>query len=307
MNISVIDLGTNTFNLLIASVLNNTFTPIYSTKRFVQLGKGGINKKILQDDAIERAMFTLKEYKQFSIDYNCDQTIAIATSAIRNANNGNDFVKKVKQELGIEISTIDGNKEAEYIYLGARAAVDLSEGKSIVMDVGGGSTEFIICNHKQIFWKQSFEVGAARLKEAFHFTEPISLAEIKNIENHVETILAPLFIEAKKHGINRIVGCSGAFSSFAAILVNQENKPEELKGKTHYSFDVKKFKQVNQLLISSDLNARLEIPGLIQERAPMIVVGSVLVNYVLNKLDIKSFELSRFSLKEGVVFNYINQ
>ena len=307
MNLAVIDLGTNTFNLLVAEVDSLSFKVLHNTKKFVQLGKGGINHQILQQDAIKRAMETLAEYRAIAEKHNCDQIKAIATSAVRNADNGQEFIEKVYEELGISIEVIDGDREAAYIYEGAKNAVALGDEKSLIMDVGGGSTEFIICDNNQIYWKQSFEVGAARLYEKFHHSEPIKKAEISAIQQHLEDILAPLIEESKVHQFSKLIGCSGAFTSFAAVILCKQGAIEQLKGQKHYRFPLADFHHLHHDLIRMDLTERLKLDGLIHERAPMIVVGSILVNFILTHLPIKSFELSRYALKEGVGYEQLNK
>ena len=307
MNLAVIDLGTNTFNLLVAKADQQGFEVLYNTKKFVQLGKGGINHQIIQDDAIQRAMETLSAYKIIAQEHHCETIKAIATSAVRNAENGQDFIQKVKREIGIQIEVIDGDQEAAYIYAGAKNAISLGNKKSLIMDVGGGSTEFIICDENEIFWKQSFEVGAARLYEMFHHSEPITQKEINAIEAHLKDILSPLLEESKVHQFSTLIGCSGAFTSFAAVILCKQSNIEKLKGQKQYQFPILEFRSLHKELIQMDLPQRLKLEGLIQERAPMIVVGSILVNFILSNLPIENFELSRYALKEGVIYDSLTQ
>jgi len=305
MNIAVIDLGTNTFNLLIASIDGSSFVAKYTTKEFVQLGKGGINSQIIQDDAFNRGLNTLNRFKEKATTMNCEQIICIATSAIRNASNGKDFVNAAKRDFNLEVKVIDGNQEAEYIYLGATQAIAQTDNNMLIMDVGGGSTECILCNHKEIFWKQSFEVGAARLFEGFHKSNPISKDETLAIEQHLKIILAPLVQACKEHPFTDLIGCSGAFSSFASIIMHIEDNDDTIDAPKEYLFDIKKFFHIHNDLLKSTLEDRLELKGLVKQRAPMIVVGSILVNYILNELSVTKFELSKYALKEGVIVDFI--
>lgn len=307
MNIAVIDLGTNTFNLLIAAVNQQSFQAKFITKEFVQLGKGGINSKIIQDDAFLRGMNTLGRFKEKAESFSCKKVLCIATSAIRNAENGGDFVNQVKEQLNLDIQVIDGDKEAEYIYLGAKHAIAASNENMLIMDVGGGSTEFILCNHHEIFWKQSFEVGAARLFEGFHKSDPILVSEVTAIENHLKTTLKPLVEATKKHSFSSLIGCSGAFSSFASIIMHIEDEDDMIDSPKEYNFDISKFFHVHNDLIKSTLEERLALKGLIKQRAPMIVVGSILVNYILKELSVTKFELSKYALKEGVIMDFIKR
>ncbi|MCC6689956.1 MAG: phosphatase, partial [Bacteroidia bacterium] len=162
MLVAVIDLGTNTFNLLIAELLAaGKYRILYNTKLPVKLGKGGINKNQLLPDAMERGINALNDYKNIIAQYNVAKTYAFATSAMREATNSNEFIKRI-HELGISVDVISGDREAELIYKGVRLAIDIGEQHVVVMDIGGGSTEFIIANNKQILWKKSFLLGVSR-------------------------------------------------------------------------------------------------------------------------------------------------
>lgn len=307
MKVAVIDIGTNTFNLLICSFKSNHLVLDHVEKDFVFLGKGGINKNLIVDEAIQRGITCLKKFKTTAQLFQVDQIIAIATSAVRNASNGKQFINQVKIETEIEIQVIAGSEEAKYIYHGARAALNFGSSPILLMDVGGGSTEFIIANNKEIIWKQSFEVGASRLFERFHHSDPISTNEIAAIENYLLEFLQPVLREAKKHNISTLVGSSGAFTSFAKMVASRLNESEKLIKTPSYHFNLLEMRKLKDEIIVSNLEERLQMKGLIKERAPMIVVGIVLVNFILEQLQISNFKLARFALKEGAAFQHFNQ
>src|ERR1700761_8968309 len=171
--IAVMDLGTNTFHLLIAESIGGEIREIVHEQDPVKLGEGGINKGLIQPPSFERGIKSMLRYKELIQENDVLKVRAIATSALRNAANGIDFINEVETQTGIQIEIIDGNVEAEYIYKGIKAAGCLSAQNSLIVDIGGGSVEFIIFNDKEIKWKQSFEVGAARLMDLFHHTDPI--------------------------------------------------------------------------------------------------------------------------------------
>lgn len=305
MKVAIIDIGTNTFNLLIASSEQSKLKLEHVDKTFVFLGKGGINKNTIQPDAFERGIQCLETFKTTANQHDCYEIIAIATSAVRNADNGKDFVHQTFLKTGIEIQTISGDREAELIYKGAKQAVDFGTKPTLLMDVGGGSTEFIICDQTQIFWKQSFEVGAARLFEQFHKNDPITSREISEIDNHLASILAPLFNQCNKYKISTLIGSAGAFTSFAKIVANKKQEIEKLKKTSSYEFNLSEFYTVHESLLKTQLNERNSIQGLIQERAPMIVVGTVLVNFILKELKISDFKLARYAMKEGMASEFL--
>ena len=307
MKIAIIDIGTNTFNLLVATKPNRRLIPIEIHKEFVFLGKGGINNNRLQEDAILRGLTALIKFKEIADNLGASKIIAIATSAVRNAENGKVFIDKTKALTGIEVKTINGNQEAEYIYKGAREATSFGRKPVLLMDVGGGSTEFIICNKNQVYWKKSIEVGAARLYESFHKSNPMIPSEVSEIENHLEEILFPVFEKAKEFELETLIGSSGAFTSFAKIIANRLNEAEKLVYSSEYDIDLVEFQNIKDDIINLTLEERFKIPGLIKERAPMIVVGTVLVNFILERLNIVQFKLARYALKEGVASDFLNR
>lgn len=307
MKVAVIDIGTNTFNLLIASKKGKKLTLESVVKEFVFLGKGGINKKEILPDAMERGIKTLSRYKKIADSENVLDIVAIATSAVRSSDNGKEFVNRVTQETGIKIQVISGDKEAEYIYEGAKEATNFGSKPILLMDVGGGSTEFIICNNEKILWKKSIEVGASRLYDEFHNNDPITNHEINDINQHLSVNLKSVVTEAQKYNIDTLIGSSGSFTSFAKIIAHRKNEIEKMKLTCAYDFDLMEFNKVTSNIIQTRLEDRYKIPGLIKERAPMIVVGTVLVSYMLDQLNIEKFKLARYALKEGVAINYLNK
>ena len=214
---AVIDMGTNTFHLLLVELDNVTFKTIYKEKIPVKLGKGGINQNNLAEDALKRAYHTLKHFKNLIDGEHIDQVFAFATSAVRNAENGPEFVKTVKETIGINIQVLSGEEEAQMIYQGIRLSGSLNGQTDLMMDIGGGSVEFIIGNSQESFWKQSFEIGGQRLLELFHYHDPILPEEIDKLEGYLEEKLQPLIEAIQKYKPLGLVGASGTFDTLTDI------------------------------------------------------------------------------------------
>lgn len=307
MKIAVIDLGTNTFNLLIAEVNSiNHYRILYSTKAAVQLGKGGITKKIITPDAIDRGVATIGSYLQRISTYNVDKVYAYATSAVRSAKNGNEFTDRIKNEFNLDINVISGEKEAELTYYGVKLGVNLKEEISLIMDIGGGSTEFIICNKYQIFWKKSFEVGAARVLEAFQPSDPITPQEVKNIEAYFNQELEELFQAIDQYKATTLIGSSGSFDTFAEVIAHKFYEPSIVEGITEYSFNMADYYNIHEQLINTTREERLNTKGLLPMRVDMIVIASIFTNFILTKGGFSNMRLSAYSLKEGVLNEVIN-
>jgi exopolyphosphatase/guanosine-5'-triphosphate,3'-diphosphate pyrophosphatase len=304
MKIAVIDLGTNTFNLLIVETDNNGgYKKIASNRIPVKLGEGSINRGFIADIPFNRGISALKEYSKTIKELKIEKVVALATSAIRTAKNGLDFISKARSEAGIEVEVIDGNREAELIYFGNRKAVKMDDNLSLIMDIGGGSTEFIIANADTIFWKKSFLLGAARLLEFIKPSDPITESESKRLFNYFDEQLIPLLDACKKYKPVELIGSSGAFDSIVDMMAGEYNEETLSDKKTEYDIDLIKYFPLSKKIIASTYNQRLKTKGLIEMRVDMIVISCLFVDYILTRLDLKKLRVSTYSLKEGVLFN----
>lgn len=299
--VAVMDLGTNTFHLLIAEANPDHPKELLHLYEPVRLGKGGINKGIIQPDAFERGINTMQMFRDHMDRFNVGPVKAIATSALRSTANGKDFIAQVKQQTGIQIEVIDGEREAEYIYRGVKASGCLSGQNSLIIDIGGGSVEFIICNNEGITWKQSFEIGAARLMERYHETDPISAESISELQEYLDHVLTPLFEAAAQTPVKKLIGSSGAFETFAEVMELEKGNPFNLKAVKCMDLDTGEFEELTARLISSSHEERAATRGIIPLRVDMIVVASLITRYVMDRLQIYEVAMSMYSLKEGVL------
>lgn len=299
--VAVMDLGTNTFHLLIVEGGIDSFKTLRHDHVAVKLGEGGINKGFIADAAFERGLNTMKGFQQYIEYFEVTEVRAIATSALRNASNGSNFIEQVKAETGIKIETIDGDTEASYIYYGVRASDVLNSAKSLILDIGGGSVEFIIANKHRIFWKQSFEIGAARLMDKFHQADPIPAEAVEALHQYLDEKLVPFYNEVGKYNIENLVGSSGAFETFAELAERQKGNPFDLKTIKNYHFNKEDLLTLTESLIHSSHQQRLHNPHIIPVRVDMIVVAAVLTRYLIDKLNIENITMSTYSLKEGVL------
>lgn len=307
MRIAVIDLGTNTFNLLVAEILSDgKFRIIYNEKLPVKLGEGGINQNLITEAAFFRGVQAMEYYAGMTNDWKTTQVLAFATSAVRNASNGKEFTAAVLEKTGISIRVIDGEKEAGYIAKGVRQAVKLSAENSLVIDIGGGSTEFIILNEKETLWKQSFEIGASRLLQRFQPSDPIREEEARAIAALITETLAPLWEAVKKYKVTELIGASGSFESLAEMVQARFGSIPGLEGATECSFNLDECEAIHNEILSSTHAQRLQMKGLIAMRADMIVVSAVLVETVLSATGILQMRYSAYALKEGVLRAFLD-
>lgn len=302
MTFAIIDLGTNTFNLLIAeSQPNKTFRKIFNTKISVKLGEGARNLSLLKPVPYERGIQALIKYRDLVTQYNVEQVFAFATSAIRSASNGQDFVKEAKEKAGIDIQVIDGGEEAELIYHGNRMAVKMTDDISLIMDIGGGSNEFVIGNSQVLIWKKSFKLGAARLLEKFNPSDPITQAEIDTINAYLRKELQPLAEAIREYEPVELIGSSGAFESVVDMIAGAYDTESTEENKTEYNIDLDKYRTIHQLILHSTLLERRQMKGLIEMRVDMMVISCLLIDFILTEFHFRKMRVSTFSLKEGAI------
>jgi exopolyphosphatase/guanosine-5'-triphosphate,3'-diphosphate pyrophosphatase len=230
--IAIIDLGTNTFHLLIAEVSGKGYCITHRERLAVKLGMGGINRSLITEGGIQRAMVALQSFKNHIDQLHIDKVYAFGTSALRSATNGQEVILKIKAVTGIDVRIISGDREAEFIYEGVNPAVDMSEGRSLIIDIGGGSVEFIIGNHNGIFWKESFEIGAQRLLEKFHRHDPIQVEDINLLNEYIHDSLSSLRKALIEFNPTILVGSSGTFDTLSDIFCSKYHilkTPEEIE------------------------------------------------------------------------------
>ena len=302
--LALIDLGTNTFHLLIVEMPT---TPgqqpmvVLRTKAGVRLGEDGISQGIIAPAAYDRALHTLAGFKEEMELHSVTEVRATATSAVRVTKNGPDLVREIFETTGIQVNIIAGDREAELICEGVRQAVDLGEAAQLIMDIGGGSVEFIIASQTTIFWKQSFEIGAQRLLDQF-FPDPSGIFPAEAVEaeqRYFSTVLEPLVEAVQRYRPVGLVGASGSFDSLADIQLGQLRSESELPPCTELA--VESFQSSYRHLLSGNHEQRKALPGILPMRADMLVVAAVLIDYVLGITEITRIRTSAYALKEGLL------
>ena len=293
MRKAVIDLGTNTFNLAIADVEINSIQLLHAEKEGVAIGMGGINDKVLSEDAIQRAIACLERFKNRCNDFQVAKIEAIGTSAIRDASNKQTFLKSVKDATGIEIDVINGIQEANLIYQGIAYTYNF-ESPSLIMDIGGGSTEFIAANASGIKDLISLNIGVSRIFQLFSFSNPMTSEDILNVENYLEAHEHDFF-----NSINcqTLVGASGSFETFYE-LVHQTAYP---KGYDTQELDFKEFESILDWIISTSQSERDLNDFIIPIRKKMAPIAAIKTRWVIKRMKANRIVISPCSLKEGVL------
>ena len=292
--LAILDLGTNTFHLLVV----HGAKIISDVKRPVRIGLGGINAGIIHDDAVERSINCLRDYRLLISEKGAKHGVALATSAFRNAKNGNEVAELLERETGIAVNIISGEQESALIYEGIRFGMNLGKEKALIVDIGGGSVEFIIGNGNGILWKESFETGGQRLIEMFQDSDPISDRSVSAVGQHLEKVLSGLSAPMASLMPSVLIGSSGSFDTLSEMHCIRKGIAYEPGPET--PLDFLSLETLCAELVAADRNQRMQMPGMIELRVDMIVVASILIQFICRRYPFNRLRVSGYSLKEGL-------
>ena len=293
MRKAVIDLGTNTFNILIADVGENEFTVLHSEKEGVSLGMGGINQNIISPEAFQRGINAIRNFKLICINHNVNNIRAFGTSALRGAKNADLFVKQIKDELEIDINIISGEKEAELIYKGVKWSYNF-ENSGVIMDIGGGSTEFIFADKNGMNEMVSLDIGVSRIYQELSLNDPFTEKDINKINDWLDS-KEKKFFEGKKSEL--LIGASGSFETFYELIHN-EPFPEAIRS---IEVPMKDFNSIIDEILYSSQENRNQNKFIINIRKKMAPIAAAKVKWIIKKLGITRVIISPCSLKEGAL------
>lgn len=265
----------------------------FRERRFIKLAEGGIDT--IADAPWHRGMAAIRYFTEILRKLNVHTVRAYGTAALRTADNGDQFVKAVKAITGISIQLIDGQEEARLIQLGVMAAIPSFPKSSVIMDIGGGSVEFIVNRHKEVVWSESFPIGSSVLYRDFQKGDPLTAAEEKKLRAHLRKLLTPLRAQFKAHCPTVLIGASGSFD----IVVNVSKK-EPISSAAH-RLSIADFDTFYNQIRHLNYADRLAIQGIPENRVDMIVVAMVLIQEIMTYRMFEEIIVSDFALKEGVL------
>jgi exopolyphosphatase/guanosine-5'-triphosphate,3'-diphosphate pyrophosphatase len=305
VRVAVIDCGTNTFNLLVLESNEAGWKTIFKTKLAVKIGVGGFDQGIIQTDRMARALDALESYDSTCKSFEVNEVKIFATSAVREAKNGNVFVAKVKELFGWEVQVISGDREAELIYEGVKLAVDRKVPNYLIMDIGGGSTEFVLVKNHQMVWKKSYLMGVSRLFEWLLPSSRMTNEEIQKLKVKCESEWKELIEKIKEYDIEILIGSSGSFDTIYDLFLKDSQSESTSKNLHEVPFSY--FPKIHQWLMSSTLEERLAHPAIPTLRAEYMQISSYLVKYVLTQHSFHTLLCSEYALKEGVLSEIIGK
>lgn len=296
MRKAVIDLGTNTFNLLIADVTDTSITRLYSEKKGVGFGLKGLNNNQLSEDALRRAYDVLKAFKSKCVEFQTEKIIALGTSALRTTDNAQEFIDEIETRLEIQIQIISGEQEAELIYYGVKQSFEINQ-PTLIMDIGGGSTEFILADASGILKRTSLKIGISRIYQQISTADPIMDDEILQIESWIEKVVGD---SLNGYECDTLIGASGSFETLFEMIWKKAYRNQT----SCYHFEKSQITSTLNWLIHSTKQQRDEHDFIIPIRKIMGPISSIETLWAIRRLNISDVWLSPFSLKEGALLLY---
>ncbi|MCI0417658.1 MAG: HD domain-containing protein [Acidobacteria bacterium] len=305
--LAAIDIGTNSFHLVVVKLKDSDrFEILAQEKEVVRLGSGSKDMKYLKDDAMDRGIEALKRFRQIAEISQADIR-AVATSAVREAVNKDDFLKRVKQEAGIEVEVISGFEEARLIYLGVLQTLPIFDKKVLLVDIGGGSTEFLIGQAGAIIDANSLKLGAIRLTDRFFKDEPVDPRSVNKCREHVKAYINPMARRVRLHGFETAVGSSGTILSIAQ-MVQILRKQEPTRSLSNFVFSRFELAEVIKMLVKADtVKKRQKIEGLDPKRADIILGGAIVLEQAFEEMKVEQMTVSGFALREGVILDALQK
>ncbi len=305
---AAIDIGTNSFHLVVARPAgNNRFEILARDKEVVRLGSGSGDMKELHPDAIERGVATLGRFRRVADTFGAELH-AVATSAVREAENRDDFLEAALVKANVKIEVISGVEEARLIHLGVLQAVPVFDRQALVVDIGGGSTEFIVGRGEDVLAARSLKVGAIRLTERFFRKEPVKKKAVDEARKFVKSYLPRVKdMVAEAGGFEVAVGSSGTILNVAEMIrAHYGSEPNRQVGMS--SFTAEALAEVVEDLASRPRVAdRLDVPGLDPRRADIILGGVIVLEQVFKALGITELNTSDYALREGVLLDVVRR
>jgi exopolyphosphatase / guanosine-5'-triphosphate,3'-diphosphate pyrophosphatase len=301
MRIAALDVGSNSFHLIVADVeTGGRIHVLDRAKEMVRLGDSTLHKGVIAPEVFRRGLDALRSLKRIADRHKVDALVAVATSAVREAQNGGEFVRAARDEAGIDVRVIRGDEEARLIYLGARGSLDLGKRRVALFDLGGGSLEIILADAQELYFTASRKLGVIRLTESCPCSDPPSARERAQMAERVRTALDPVISRVRAMGFDDVAFTSGTAWALAGLLRGERDGNG---GKTTIS--LVDLVALEQKLGGTTIAARTRLPGLDARRADTIYAGAVVFRTVLELTGAKEATLGETALREGIIADYV--
>ena len=302
MRVAGIDIGTLTCRLLVAAVSPEAEGPIHtirSERKILRLGEGVDRTGRLKPEAMSRVIETIREWKTIIESHGVERYTAVATSAVREAGNREEFLDRVRRETGIEVEVIDGEEEARRTFLGIRSGLPSGVREILGLDIGGGSTEFIASRQGQPLKMTSIDMGVVRLTERVLQSDPPRAAEIQKAETLIRDLTSGARREIGDITDLTLVGTAGTITSLAAIAQRLPTyDPARIQ---NYVLELPVIQRIERDVFSKTQSDRVGMPGLEAGREGVIAAGALILRCVMEELNAARCVVSEYGLREGVL------
>jgi len=305
MNVAVVDIGSNSTRLLIAQLDGGRVTAELARRsEITRLGAGVDAGGRLRDDAMQRVFTTLKGYRGEIDEHGCEAAVAVLTSAVRDSANGREFAQAVREHYGLQPHVLSGDEEARMTFLGATSERDAADvTPTLVLDIGGGSTELVIGCGTDVVFHVSTQAGVVRQTERHLHSDPADEGELRELAADVHAVLGAAVPEARRREVRRGIGVAGTATSLAAIA--QKLEPYD-PGRVHgYVLSARECDRIRAELVPMSLAERRRVPGLHPDRAPTIVAGVIIFREVLSMFGLEQMEISEHDILRGAALGLI--
>jgi exopolyphosphatase / guanosine-5'-triphosphate,3'-diphosphate pyrophosphatase len=306
MRIAAIDCGTNSIHMIVVRIRPDlSFEVIDREKEMVRLGSGGLDGKALTNEAMAAALQAFSRFRRLAESHQVEEILAAATSAVREAENGGEFLSAVQQETGIKPQVISGTEEARLIHLAAVYGVDVAGASAVVIDIGGGSVEITHGAGASLRVAKSFKLGVIRLTERYVHSDPLSGRDERKMIRHIDEQLAKYLRDIRSAGFDRVIGTSGTILSLGTVASAERRRAtDEIR---NLRVPAKQIHRLRKEVTSRSITERMKLPGLDPRRADLIVAGGVLLDTILRHIDASEITLCDLALREGLVLDYIQR
>ena len=320
MRIAAIDIGSNSIHMIVAEAdVDGGITTLWRMKEMVGLGRETFPSRAIPRETIDRAISVLARFQQAAMQRQCERVCAVATSAVREASNGGDFIERIARTLGLDVRVISGREEARLIYLGVRHLLPLKGGPHLVVDIGGGSVEFIVGDHRRHLLLESRKLGAARMTAQFIKSERMTDDERDALLAHYEKELAPIVGDIMKFRPVKVIGTSGTLENIATMSAAAAAPQNHTNGQPNGSngasasaprprfIERNAFEKMLQSLLRSNAKQRATMQGLDEGRRDQIIAGALLVRELFRRLKVRRIEICSAALREGILVDYLSR
>lgn len=306
--LAAIDIGTNSFHLVVADVdtRNGRFRILDREKEIIRLGSGSTDMKYLSEAAMNRGIHALHRFRRIAEAMGAPIR-AIATSAVREAVNQDAFVRRVRTETGIRVEIASGAEEARLIHLGVIQSLPLYDRRMLLVDIGGGSTEFLVGRRRAIAYSNSLKLGAVRLTQRFFRSGRLEKRAVRDCREYVRGMLAPVARSIERYALESVVGSSGTIANLAGMIHQRQGGDDDapLNG---LRFTRRQLSEVtDEILAATDTTDRLRIAGLDPPRADILPAGAIILEQVFVSLGLKQMTVSEYALREGIILDTVEK